>query len=153
MKKQVGFTLIELLIVIVVLGILAAYAVPKYMAIDKQARTSVVKSLKGSLETSAEMVHALAIAQGVVANAGSVNAGTFTVNTLAGGYPDATADGIGKVISDMTDITVTPGTAVAGQASTFALKAAPDVTKCLATYTSPANATSVPTYSIDADGC
>jgi MSHA pilin protein MshA len=65
MNKNRGFTLIELIIVIVILGILAAYAVPKYMAIDRDARVAVVRGLEGSLRAATDMCHAVANARGL----------------------------------------------------------------------------------------
>jgi len=50
MKAKVsGFTLIELVVVITILGILAAFAVPKFIALDSQARTTVVNGLGGTV--------------------------------------------------------------------------------------------------------
>jgi len=53
MKK--GFTLIELIIVIVVLGILAAYAIPKYININKESELSVAQAFGGSLKSAASI--------------------------------------------------------------------------------------------------
>jgi MSHA pilin protein MshA len=61
---QRGFTLIELVVVIVILGILAAFALPRFMGLERQARTASVRALEGSLRSSAAMAHALWMAQG-----------------------------------------------------------------------------------------
>jgi MSHA pilin protein MshA len=97
MKGNKGFTLIELIIVIVILGILAAYAIPKYMNIDKQARTSVVRGMEGSLKAAAEMVHAIAVSSG---DSSSTNIGTGSVNITSNRYPTADNAGILAAISD-----------------------------------------------------
>ncbi len=57
MNKK-GFTLIELVIVIVILGILAAVAVPKFVGLTKEAKTSAVNGFAGSLRAAVNIVHA-----------------------------------------------------------------------------------------------
>ncbi|MCX8084994.1 MAG: prepilin-type N-terminal cleavage/methylation domain-containing protein, partial [Calditerrivibrio sp.] len=56
MKK--GFTLIELVIVIVILGILAAVAVPKFVDLQSDARKSAVKGLAGAIQSAAAIGYA-----------------------------------------------------------------------------------------------
>lgn len=51
--RQQGFTLIELIVVIVILGILAVTAAPKFMNLTSDANASVVKSLSGAVRTAA----------------------------------------------------------------------------------------------------
>lgn len=51
MKKSSGFTLIELVVVIVILGILAATAAPKFMDLQKDARISALNGLMGALKS------------------------------------------------------------------------------------------------------
>jgi MSHA pilin protein MshA len=58
-STQRGFTLIELVVVIVILGILAAFAVPKFMGLEGQARIAAVKSIGGSMESAAAMAHGI----------------------------------------------------------------------------------------------
>ncbi len=107
MRKQTGFTLIELIIVIIILGILAAYAVPKYMTIDSQARASVVQGLAGSVRAAADMVHSIAVAQGV---SGNVSIGSGANITLATNlYPDNSEAGIAAALSDYSGFTFSGG--------------------------------------------
>jgi MSHA pilin protein MshA len=58
-STQHGFTLIELVVVIVILGILAAFAVPKFMGLEGQARVAAVKSIGGSMESADSMAHGI----------------------------------------------------------------------------------------------
>jgi len=88
LQKQAGFTLIELVVVIVILGILAATAAPKFIDITGDARASTIEAVKGSINSAVSMVHAKAL----IANATS---GTDTVTidgvfyAVVNGYPAA----------------------------------------------------------------
>ncbi|HYW04022.1 MAG TPA: prepilin-type N-terminal cleavage/methylation domain-containing protein, partial [Gammaproteobacteria bacterium] len=50
-NDQRGFTMIELVFVIVILGILAAFAVPKFVNLSKDARVASLQGLQGSLQS------------------------------------------------------------------------------------------------------
>lgn len=62
--QQRGFTLIELVVVIVILGILAAFAVPRFMGLETEARIATVRSMAGSMRSAAAMAHGVCMAQG-----------------------------------------------------------------------------------------
>jgi MSHA pilin protein MshA len=134
-----GFTLIELVVVITILGILAAFAIPKFVALDTQARISTIKGLAGSVKSAAALARSMAMATGSVANVTMEGA---TV-TLANEYPDATANGIALAVNANTaaggDFTFAPGGAVA----TWTKVGAPAPATCEVTYV-PATAAGVP---------
>ena len=62
-SAQRGFTLIELVVVIVILGILAAFAVPRFMGLEDQARVAAINAMAGSLRSAATMAHGVWEAQ------------------------------------------------------------------------------------------
>ncbi len=62
--EQGGFTLIELVVVITILGILAAFAVPRFASLEGQARLAATQALAGSVRSGAALSHALWLAQG-----------------------------------------------------------------------------------------
>lgn len=85
--QQRGFTLIELVVVIVILGILAAFAVPRFMGMEGEARASTVKSFGGSLRAAAALARGKCQAQDCGA-AGVVQVDGVNVR-MVNGYPNA----------------------------------------------------------------
>jgi len=64
-RKQLGFTLIELVMVIVILGILAATALPKLTNVSGAARYSKMQAVLGAMKSTGAMVHSKAVVSGV----------------------------------------------------------------------------------------
>lgn len=93
-EQQAGFTLIELIMVIVILGILAVAAIPKFVDFKREAIIGTMHGINGAIETAATLVHAKAVIAGVheQASANIVIDGTSV--DLVYGYPAGTATGI-----------------------------------------------------------
>lgn len=118
MKKQSGFTLIELIMVIVILGVLSAFALPRFADLGKEARVANLKGLAGSIKSAANIAHARQLVDG------SSNGTDVTLEGLAikmvEGYPQANAAGIVSAAGiSTTDYTISAGGSAAGNTITF----------------------------------
>ena len=135
-STQRGFTLIELVVVIVILGILAAFAVPRFMGLETEARVATVRSMAGSLQSAVSMAHGVCLARGCPNNNTNIVIGGQTI-TFTNQYPNAAT--VGRLIEAGSGFTISGG-------NQFRKTGAKDTTQCWVQYNPPAAPNAAPTY-------
>ncbi|MFC4258398.1 type II secretion system protein [Marinobacter lacisalsi] len=161
MRKSAGFTLIELVMVIVILGILAAFALPRFADLGGEARASTVEGAYGAIKSASAIAHSKALAVGndpasVALEGGSIN--------MINGYPQALDAGNGGILDAAQITTGTNGDFNVGASSSagsgagavivIQAKGAPTTGtgSCQVSYTAPA-ANNTPTITVDVSNC
>lgn len=138
MQKQAGFTLVELVVVIVILGLLAAAALPRFINVQNDAREASVNGVSGGLQSAVALARAQYVVNGVN-DALSVSMDGQDVETLdeetyggRGGRP--TCAGIRLAMDPPQDYAITPATCTTvGDAVTF-VPPGGNTTDCRAIY-------------------
>ena len=138
--QQRGFTLIELVVVITILGILAAFALPRFSGLESQARAATLNGLAGSIRSASSLVHAAWLAGGN-SGAASITLEGAVVSTNANGY--VTDDNMDEALQDLTGFSF-------DNAGVFQKKGATTLANCQVVYDSSTNP---PTITPDSSGC
>ena len=147
MNKQTGFTLIELIMVIVILGILAATALPKFVNLGSDARTAAVQALEGSMRSANSIIYAKAAVQNQAGATGSV-----TIPGANGGSPITVNYGFAGTAAALSSVMDTsPSITLSG--NQFQYSGATTASSCGVTYTVPTSAVPVPGYATLTGGC
>ena len=150
-KPKAGFTLIELIVVILILGILAAVAAPKFFNLQSYARISALNGARAAVQSAASLANGTSLAQSFSAGS-SVSVQGVSV-AMVNFYPDG-SDPTSGIVRAVNLDSSTYTSSVSGSVSTFSIAGAPTPASCAFSYTSATTSTAPPVVTVaSTSGC
>jgi MSHA pilin protein MshA len=147
LRLGAGMALIELVVVITLVAILAAFAVPRFTRLENDVRSSEVVALSVKLRAAAAAAHAEYLGSGSTLSSAMLQGRAVQ---LKNGYPDAGAQGIRLAIADVSDFVVTS----TSTSVTYSKRGAPAAARCAVTYRASSAASVAATLTdLNTSGC
>jgi MSHA pilin protein MshA len=150
LKKRAGFTLIEMVMVIVLLGVLAAVALPRFVSLQTDSRAAVMRAISGNASSAFAGVFAKAAVQGVQAQPSASVVINGTTIQLKYGYPALLSVMDVLQIDPLSNFSLIPLSASSGYIAPSGV--ANDAT-CRVVFTEAAGAGSAATVQSFLSGC
>lgn len=161
MKNEKGFTLVELVMSIVIIGVLAVVALPRFLNFSSESRASALEGIKGSVITALTLTHSVAQIENQLGENGAIDVDGES-HALRYGY--LVAGEIPEFLS-FDELQINPSIPVlTGGYSYFAMLGKADAIGVIINYDginpnmcyvkySPASETSEPVVEIETSGC
>jgi MSHA pilin protein MshA len=145
-RRDGGFSLVEIVVVVTLMGMAAAFAVPRYTSLANHTRASEVQALGAHLREAVQAAHAQYLASGSTLDAAQLRGRAVS---LQNGYPEATGSGIGNAIVDWGGFVTKTGPSTV----TFFKTGAPADSECSVTYKAAEPSAAGTITNINITGC